>query len=225
MLNRTQHELVLKRILFDFYSDAELCSQLGLKGGTCLYLFHGLDRFSTDLDFNIIGEQFTAPRVTEILKKHLTLVDMSEKRKTFFWLGSFEKGVQKIKVEIGRRDYPDRYETQDLFGLTVKTMTLACMFAHKLCAVTDRKQMVSRDVYDAWFLFKKDCPIDEKIVTLRTGKTLKEYFGVLAGFVDKHISAQGILQGLGDVLDEKQKVWVKQNLVKALMLELKTRAG
>jgi predicted nucleotidyltransferase component of viral defense system len=223
MLNRAPHELVLKRILFDFYSDAELCVQLGFKGGTCLYLFHGLDRFSTDLDFNITGDKLSDQRITYILEQHLKVLDVSKKRNTFFWLGSFEKGAQKVKVEIGRREYPDHYETQSLLGLTVRTMTLSCMFAHKLCAITDRKQMMSRDVYDAWFLFKKNCPVDEQIVELRTGKTLKKYYSDLIDFIGKHVSPQGILQGLGDVLEDKQKVWVKQNLINELTFELRAR--
>ncbi|MBF0106892.1 MAG: hypothetical protein HQM16_16390 [Deltaproteobacteria bacterium] len=29
-------------------------------------------------------------------------------------------------------------------------MTLSCLFAHKLCAIADRKKMANRDLYDAW---------------------------------------------------------------------------
>ena len=42
------------QILRDIYSDLELANYLGFKGGTALMFFHGLPRFSVDLDFNLL---------------------------------------------------------------------------------------------------------------------------------------------------------------------------
>jgi predicted nucleotidyltransferase component of viral defense system len=224
MINKQQHEIVLRRLLFDLFSHPQLCSQIALKGGTCLYLFHGLDRFSTDLDFNLLESNLDAELITQVLEKYLIIKDYEQKRNTYFWLGNFEKGLHNIKVEIGYREYPDKYEHKDMLGLTLKTMTLPYMFAHKLCAITDRKQMVNRDIYDAWFLIKKNTKVAEEIIKIRTGKSLNEYLLHLAEFITQNISPQGILQGLGEVLNDQQKKWAKENLVKELLFEFKNLA-
>jgi len=51
MLNIQKHRLALAKILKDIYSDFELSSLLGLKGGTALYFFYDLPRSGTFLTF------------------------------------------------------------------------------------------------------------------------------------------------------------------------------
>lgn len=224
MLDRQNHELILKKIIRDLYEHPFLMTSLGFKGGTCLYMFHGLDRFSTDLDFNILSGDFKPEDVTKILEQYLTLEETRIKHNTWFWLGGFSKGKQKIKVEISKRTYPDRYAISDYYGLSVRTMLPECMLAHKLCAITDRKKMANRDLYDAWFMLKKNFDIDEEIVKLRTKKTLKEYFKYLADFTEKNADPHHILQGMGELLDDKQKTWAKNSLKKELVMELRLRS-
>lgn len=188
-------------------------------------MFHGLDRFSTDLDFNVLADDFRPEEVTKILEKYLALEENMTKYNTWFWLGSFAKGMQKIKVEISKRAYPDRYSVSDYYGLSVRTMVPECMFAHKVCAITDRKKMVNRDLYDAWFMLKNNFEIDENIVKLRTKKTLIEYFKYLADFIEKNADTHDILQGMGELLDDRQKDWVRSKLKKELVMELRFRSG
>ena len=47
-------------------------------------------------------------------------------------------------------------------------MDKASIFANKLVALTDRKIMVNRDLYDICFFYKNNFPINEKIITERT---------------------------------------------------------
>ena len=68
MLNTKKHIIVLNKIFQDIYADNDLVSQLVFKGGTCLMFFYGLDRFSTDLDFNLRGEVLNIESITNILK-------------------------------------------------------------------------------------------------------------------------------------------------------------
>lgn len=223
MLDRQNHELILKKIIRDMYEHPLLAASLGFKGGTCLYMFHGLDRFSTDLDFNILNDDFKPEEVTKILERYLSLEEARIKYHTWFWLGSFSKGKQKVKVEISKREYPDRYVISDYYGLSVRTMLAECMFAHKLCAITNRKKMANRDLYDAWFMLKNNFEADGEIVKLRTEKTLEEYFKYLADFIEKNADPRHILQGMGELLDDKQKAWVKNSLKKGLVMELRLR--
>lgn len=222
MLDRKKHEQILKNILRDIYSTTELEAKLAFKGGTCLYMFYGLDRFSVDLDFNLIADDFNDKLITEILHKYLAISDTMDKHFTWVWVGSYEKGSAKIKVEINKREFPDEYINKDFYGITVSTMSPDCMFAHKLCAITDRKRLQNRDLYDAHFMFTKQFDINEEIIKIRTGKTLKEYFGFLIKFIEK-VNPNSILQGLGELLDEKQKDRVKATLLRDLLFDLKSR--
>lgn len=223
MLNKQRHEQILKNILRDIYTTTDLEGKLTFKGGTCLYLFYGLDRFSIDLDFNLTTESFNDQLVTEIITKYLIIDDQFEKHFTWFWLGSYEKGKQKIKVEINKRDYPDRYVNKDFYGLTIPTLAPDLMLAHKLCAITDRKKLQNRDLFDAHFMFTKQFEINEEIIKIRTGKTLKEYFIQLIEFIEKNVNPNTILEGLGELITDQQKDHVKVTLKRDLLFDLKSR--
>lgn len=223
MLDRQKHGQVLKNILRDIYTTTDLEARLIFKGGTCLYLFYGLDRFSVDLDFNLITGDFNDQAVDKLLTKYLAISDRMNKYFTWVWVGSYERNKPKVKVEISKRDYPDKHVNKDFYGITIPTLSPECMFAHKLCAIADRKKLQNRDLYDAHFMFTKQFDIDEEIIKIRTGKSVKEYFIFLIEFIKKNIKQNTILDGLGELLDEKQKDHVKATLVRDLLFDLKSR--
>lgn len=225
MLDKTQHEQILKNILRDIYTTTDLEAKFAFKGGTCMYMFYGLDRFSVDLDFNLTAENFDDRLITNILLKYLTISDQKNKHFTWLWVGSYEKGRQKIKVEINKRNYPDKYINKDFYGITIPTMSPECMFAHKLCAISDRKKLQNRDLYDAHFMFTKQFDVNEEIIKIRTGKTLKDYFAYLIDFIEKKVNPNMILEGLGELISEKQKDHVKATLIRDLLFDLKSRIG
>ena len=224
MLDRQQHEQILKNILRDILKDNRLSPQLALKGGTCLYLFHNLPRFSVDLDFNLMKDTtFEPDNLTEIVSNYLNIEDQKEKKFTWFWLGNFEKGRQKIKVEISKRQFPDKYEVKQFYGLSANTMTPEYMFAHKLCAITDRTMLQNRDLYDSWFMFKNQFPINEQIIISRTNNSTIDYLTSLKKHIQKNINPSGILNGLGELLDQSQKEWVKANLLDELIFQIQLK--
>ena len=55
-VNITTHKNILIKILKDIYTDSSLGPLLGFKGGTAAYLFYSLNRFSVDLDFDLLNE-------------------------------------------------------------------------------------------------------------------------------------------------------------------------
>ncbi|MCL5113166.1 MAG: nucleotidyl transferase AbiEii/AbiGii toxin family protein [Patescibacteria group bacterium] len=223
MINRQKHEQILKSILRDIYTNPSLQASLAFNGGTCLYIFYGLDRFSVDLDFNLRSDKFDSDKLNGIIQKYIQVTDRSNKHYTWFWLGGYEKTLQKIKVEVSKRDFPDRYINKDFYGLTVSILESSCMFAHKLCAITDRKKIQNRDLYDAHFMFNKQFDINEEIIKLRTGKTTKEYFKELVTFLEKEVTDNNILEGLGELLSEQQKKSVRATLKRDLLFDLKSR--
>jgi predicted nucleotidyltransferase component of viral defense system len=223
MLHVPKHEQVLKNILRDIYTNSNLQASLAFKGGTCLYMFYGLDRLSVDLDFNLRTDDLDDASLNAIIEKHLQVVDRTDKHNTWFWLGSYEKAFQKVKVEISKRDYPDRYVNKDFYGLTVPIMEPSCMFAHKLCAITDRKKLQNRDLYDAHFMFSKGFDIDEEIIKLRTGKTTQEYFADLIPFIEQRVTSNNVLDGLGELLTDQQKDSVRATLKRDVLFDLNSR--
>jgi len=221
------HETTMKSILRDIFSDSSLQAQLVFKGGTCLYLFYGLPRFSTDLDFSLHEsvelDEVVVNKVTEIVGKHLDVSEVQDKRFTWFWLGSFEKGKQKVKVEISKRKFSDLYEQHEFYGLSVPSLSLESMFAHKLCAIIDRKQLVNRDLYDVWWLLGERVKIRNVIVEERMNMPVVEYLRQVVEYVKENVNRAQVLQGLGEVLDQSQKVWVKDKLVDDLLFRLQLR--
>ena len=55
-LDISGHKTILFQILKDVYSDTTIAPFLGFKGGTAALMFYGLDRFSVDLDFDLLDE-------------------------------------------------------------------------------------------------------------------------------------------------------------------------
>ena len=73
-MDRNKHQYYMTKILLDIFGDRELASLLAFKGGTSLLFFHKLTRFSTDLDFNLLDEQYVDlvyKKLRTILSKYL----------------------------------------------------------------------------------------------------------------------------------------------------------
>lgn len=222
MLEIQRHKLFLVQILKEIYSDISIAPFLGFKGGTAAYLFYNLPRFSVDLDFNLLDikkKDVVFQGVRKILKKAGEIKDEKEKRATLFFLLSYGEEAHNIKVEISKRIFPDRYEVKTYLGISMLVMSKEDMFAHKLVALSERKNVANRDYFDLWFFLKNNWEINKKMVELRAGmdfiKYLKKSIKKVEGLDEKHI-----LQGLGEVLDAKLKNWVKNNLKKDLLFLL-----
>ena len=75
-LNVSIHKNILLQILKDIYSDTAIAPVLGFKGGTAAFMFHGLSRFSVDLDFDLLDdaqEENVFVKIEQIAKKYGTI--------------------------------------------------------------------------------------------------------------------------------------------------------
>ncbi len=226
MLDKNKHEMVFKNILKEIYSDRLLAPILGFKGGTACYLFYGLPRFSTDLDFNLLDlskQNEVFEKIKSILAKYGEVLRADKKRNTLFFLARYQKEKQAVKVEISLRGDEDHYELKNLLGISVLTMVKKDIFAHKLVAVMERVATANRDLFDINYFLVKMWDINEKIIEKRTGKSLKQHLKELIKFVDKKVATKNILDGLGEVLTEKQKDSTKAILKRDLLFNLKSR--
>lgn len=223
MFDIDHHKSILVQILKEIYSDISVASLLGLKGGTALHLFYNLPRFSVDLDFNLLDikeKDRIFQSVQHRLKKFGEIKDEKEKQATLFFLLSYTRKGRNIKVEISKRIFPDIYEIKNYLGISMLVLGKENMFAHKLVALLERKSVANRDLFDLWFFMKNSWDINKEIVELRTGMDFKKY---LKDCIKKllEIDERYILQGLGEILDGKQKHWVKENLKKDLLFFLR----
>ena len=211
------HKNVLIHILKDIYTDAQLGPILGFKGGTAAYLFYGLSRFSVDLDFDLLDpdkEDLVFKKMKNILQKYGTLLEARKKRFSIFYLLAYHNKIQNaynIKVEINRRDFGSKYEVKSYLGIPMKVMVREDMVANKLVAMFERIGKTNRDIYDVWFFLKNNWPINEKIIEKRTDMSLQQFLPLCINMLEAK-SNRGILSGIGELLDEKQKRWVKEKL-------------
>jgi predicted nucleotidyltransferase component of viral defense system len=223
MLDIDRHKFILVNILKDIYSTISISSLLGLKGGTALYLFYNIPRFSVDLDLNLLDleeKEKVFQIIGNILKKVGVLKDEREKKDTLFFLLSYGEKARNIKVEVSKRVFPDHYELKNYLGISMLVLKKEDMFAHKLVALSERKSMANRDLFDLWFFMKNNWEINEEIVELRAGLKLNNYLNDCIKKVER-INERYILQGLGEILDEKKKQWAKENLKKDLLFYLR----
>jgi predicted nucleotidyltransferase component of viral defense system len=223
MLDIDRHKFTLVQILKEIYSNISISSLLGLNGGTALYLFYNLPRFSVDLDFNLLDlkeKEKVFPIIQNILKKAGVLKDEREKKNTLFFLLSYGEKERNIKVEVSKRAFPDHYEVKNYLGISMLVLRKEDMFAHKLVALTERKSIANRDFFDLWFFMKNNWEVNREIVEMRTGMELNKYLKGCIKKVEK-VDERYILQGLGEILDEKNKKWAKENLKKDLLFYLR----
>lgn len=218
-----KHRYYLIQVLLAIFRDQELSRLLAFKGGTSLMLFHKLTRFSTDLDFNLLNPSQADKvyqRLHQLLLRFGTIDDEANKFYGPILVLNYGKGERMLKVEVSSREYPNHYEVRTLMGVNIRVMTMPDMFAHKLCALSER--ITPRDIYDVWFFLQQRTEINEEIVRLRTGKSVSDFASDCAQLV-KTYSPRILMQGLGEVLlDNASKNFVRKQLLQetASSLEL-----
>lgn len=223
MLNKNKHKVIIIKILKDIYSDANIRSVLGFKGGTAAFLFYNLPRLSVDLDFDLLEKnkkEAVFNKLPSILSSYGKVIEKTEKRYTLFFLVSYKKGERKIKVEISKRPIKANFEIKNYLGIPILVMKKEDILAGKLAAFLTRKKFASRDLFDLWFFLKNDWQINEDYFKKQTNLSLNQ--GLKKAIVKlKTIKDNQLLQGLGELLEEKEKKWVKTQLKKELLFYFK----
>jgi predicted nucleotidyltransferase component of viral defense system len=173
-------------------------------GGTCLRLFHGLQRFSEDMDFSllapdeafdltayfdaIISEFHTYSCDAEIRKKkktRQTAID-SAFLKSDTALYSLEADVQgkvTIKIEVDTNP-PGGFKTEPLpllepFTFMVNCFALPSLYAGKMCALLYRQwrtRVKGRDWYDFIWYVRRDIALDLTHFNIRAQTQKPERF-------------------------------------------------
>ena len=186
-------------------------------------LFYGLNRFSVDLDFDLLDqvqEDYVFERVGKIVAAYGKIKDQRKKHFTLFYELSYSDADHNIKVEISRRGLVSKYHVMNYFGISMNVMVKEDMFANKLVALYERAERANRDIFDVWFFLQNIWPINKELVEERTGMIFKEFVAKCIERLEK-ISGRAILSGMGELLDAKQKVWARAKLKKEAIFLLK----
>ncbi len=220
MLNQEKHRQILFNLLVDIYQ-SPAGSFLGFKGGTMFYFFFQLDRFSVDLDFDLLNKEkkeLVYDEIRQILQKYGKIKDEAEKENTILFFLSYGEAEHNVKVEISKRSCAfNQYEINNFYGTDVRVLKLEDALAHKLVAALERKRVANRDFYDIFFFLKQGAKFNEDIIKTRTGKSKVEFLLNLRDKLDKKVSSRGVLEGLGELVDGEKKKWVKESLKKELL--------
>lgn len=225
-LDRDKHKSVLLNLLKDIYADPRVGPFLGFKGGTAATMFYGLDRFSVDLDFDLLradkAEQVLSALIT-IAGKYGKIKDQHQKHFGLICALSYADQATHIKIDVSTRPTSASYELRTHLGISMLVMNLADMVAHKLLAMSERWSKTSRDIFDVWFFLSKISPINEQIIIDRAGQTFAELAAQCIKDLQK-ISEREVLRGLGELLTEPQKDWARDKLIEETIAQLRIAA-
>ena len=182
-----QYEVTQKIVLAGLYNGG-FFDKAAFYGGTCLRIFHGLHRFSEDMDFTLLQkddkfhlENYFDP-IIDMFKMCGRDVSITKKDKKSF--GKVESAFLKdntsvynlqfntektIKVKIEIDTLPplafdtERKDLSDPLNLAVRCLTLPCLFAGKMHALVFRKwktRVKGRDWYDFMWYITHNIPLD-----------------------------------------------------------------
>jgi len=224
-LDIATHKTILFQILKDIYTDTTISPYMGFKGGTAALMFYGLDRFSVDLDFDLLDERqadHVFERVKKIAGKYGTLIEAHKKRFNLFCMISYDDRARNIKVEVNRRVFESRYEIKSYLGVSMQVMVLEDMFAHKLMAMHERIGTTARDIYDVWCFLHSRAPINKSLVESRSGMSFENLVQKCIDQLGK-VDNKQMLVGLGELITPRQKDWARANLREEVIALLKLR--
>lgn len=220
------HKEILVRILKDIYTDPILGKSLGFKGGTAAYLCYGLPRTSVDLDFDLLLVQNKAlvwDKLSEILSNYGRIIDSHQKRNTLLFVVQYLKYSWHIKIEVSLRPTIAQYFPFSYLGIPLLLIDQPGMLAGKLSAFLTRSKLASRDVYDVWYFLSNNWELDDKYLYDLTGLPAKVAYSKSVKKVAQ-ISDRQLLQGMGELINDSKKDWVKSKLKSELQFLLKVRA-
>ncbi len=175
---------ILKALSLSSYLD-----KLSFLGGTCLRFAHNIDRFSEDLNFDLIKKKdFDLEELTEEIKRKLELqgfvIDTRVKKTEKIYIVFFKfRNVLKefgfdankdqkilIKFEIDFNPFKGiktELKFADSFNerFPMLVNSLETLFAQKILAIVFRPYQKGRDFYDlVWFLSQREIEPNYKIL-------------------------------------------------------------
>ena len=236
IINKEEHRRRMLQILADISASPVLSINLGFKGGTCCYFVHGLDRFSVDLDFDLLNKDKQSIVLSELDKVLGKYGEVKMEGNVFARKVKYNDMSAAVKIDVSDRMEANKlniYKVADVVsGLPLKILVKEDIFAHKLIALIERyenkiknKVIANRDLYDINYFFEIGWRYNKDIVAMRSGKECRAYLVELKDFIEKKVDHDNVLEGLGSLVDDKKRNWVKKNLVSEVLKKLAIEIG
>lgn len=210
------HKAQLFRLLVGIIDNEDISSQLCFKGGTCAAMLGFLDRFSVDLDFDLLkgaDRKLLRSQLHQVFDG-LGLKLKDESRTTLQFLLRYEAGSDErntIKLDILDQGFKHNIcKAQHLPEIDrfMNCQTIETMFANKMVSLVDRyeknKSIAGRDVYDIHHFFLQGYPYRPEIIKERRGVAVAEFFKELINFVERKVTQTIINQDLNTILPKEK---------------------
>jgi predicted nucleotidyltransferase component of viral defense system len=230
------HRSHLHRLLIEIVDQPLLAQSLAFKGGTCAAMLGFLDRFSVDLDFDVLKgvDEAALRNLFHLIFDQLGYtVTLEFDQALFFQLrypsspgkrSTLRVSASNIRVEANQ--YKVQYFPE--IDRLVNSQTIETMFANKLVAITDRYEkhntVAGRDLYDIHHFFIQGYAYTGAVIRERTGLDPKAYFGKLIDFMKTHVTQKVVDEDLNSLLPYKKFQQIRKILIPETLSLLK-RAG
>ncbi len=228
------HRGQLFRLLIELADTPSLAQTLIFKGGTCAAMQGLLDRFSVDLDFDILPGTSKAKVKRELEKvfSRLGLEIHNKSTATVQYVVKYQASQDTrntIKLDAIGYSLPSSvYKPIYLVDIDryMLCQTVETMFAHKLVAMLDRyhkhQSIAGRDIYDIHYFFTHQYTYSKEVIRERTKLSVREFFIQLVDFIQDKVTQTVINEDLNMLLSPEKFSTIRKSLKVEVIAMLKS---
>lgn len=219
------HKSHLHRLLMEIVDQPVLAQALAFKGGTCAAMLGYLDRFSIDLDFDVlpgVNEASLRGLFHQVFDQLGYSVKLEFENALIFALRYPSRPGQRNTMKISANSFTfaaNKYRIQYFTEIDrlINSQTIETMFAHKLIAITDRYAqhgaIAGRDIYDIHHFFVQGYSYHPEVIRERAGTDPVIYLRRLLEFIQEHINQTIIDEDLNSLLPYKKFQQIRKILI------------
>lgn len=219
------HKSYLNRILLETSDNPHLSQILAFKGGTCASMLGFLDRFSVDLDFDLVqksDDKIVRKEFRQIVD-HVGLSIKKEFDDVLMFQVQYPSSPNRrnsIKVSVNSLAVRNnKYKVQYFpeIDRLINAQTIETMFANKLVTVMDRYNIhhtiAGRDIYDIHHFFVNGYSYLGSVIKERTGDSPEHYLKKLIEFVKQNVTQTMINEDLNALLPNREFQGIRKILI------------
>ncbi len=234
-MSNNLHKVWLYRALTSIVDTSDLAKVLRFKGGTCAAMRGFLNRFSVDLDFDIVAGKKELPKLRKICKSIFKKSGIEIKAQSSNTLQFFLKYPpnerQRNSLKIDCLIPPPKANQYELVYLPdvdrmVWCQTKETMVANKLVAPIDRFEkngsIACRDIFDIHAFLFQGFSYNSKVIIERRNQSILDFFESLVDFIYKNVTMKTIDQDLNLLLPIDVFKSIRKNLKTETIMLLKT---
>ena len=220
------HKIKLSELLQEIYKT--FSTEIVFKWWTSMMFFLSLNRFSTDLDFEInnnIEKKYIYDKLIILSNKLWFVVKKSHIKKNTIFLFLSYNWERNIKLEIStRKIIPSNYDLYNFYWISIPVLQWHIQASFKLVAIITRTQ--PRDLYDLNFYINNNIFPDKQAVSTIYNSIVwkpKHHSNIIKDAIttiNSNFDTNNILVWIWDLVDNKQKKRIKMDLKNNILLQL-----